>query len=264
MADILKKILQQKKKDLIELKNRYGQINLSTRDKKIIPFENVFSSSDKIRIIAEIKPASPSEGIIISEAEIPEIAKIYNEADIVAISVLTDENFFSGKYENLKIVSSLTNKPVLCKDFIIDKYQIDLAYINNADAILLIVEALNENILKKLYDYAVSLGLGVLVEFHYAENISIINNNCFKLVGINNRNLKTMTVDINNSITLKKEIKNNIPVISESGIFKAEDLIRLHTAGFKGALIGTSILKSYNIKKTLNDLINYNKKRSLL
>ncbi len=257
MDDILAKILEQKKKDVEILKSEHGIINLKNRKKEILSFEKEFAQNSRINIIAEIKPASPSEGIIISNDRIEEIAEIYNETDIAAISVLTDEHFFNGSFNNLKRVSAVTEKPLLCKDFIIDKYQIELAYINNADAVLLIVEALNREKLYELYNYAVSLGLGVLVEFHYAENADIINNSDFRVVGINNRNLKTMEVSIDNSIKLKKLLSNAGSVISESGIYKKEDLIKLELEGFSGALIGTSILKSGNIKEKLNELVYY-------
>jgi len=263
MNNILYEIISYKRKEINQLKKEFSKVNLLKREKKIHYFSQNFKGN-KVKIIAEIKPSSPSEGMIISPDRIVEIVKIYSSYEIAGISVLTDRKYFNGDYKNLEIVSNYTNKPVLCKEFIIDKFQIDLAYYFGADAILLIIEALTEKELIELYEYAQSLNLEILVEFHNEKNIDIINRNNFKIVGINNRNLDTMKVDIRNSIRLRDKIKrDDIILISESGIYKKEDLRLLEKYNFHGALIGTSILKSKNLRNKLNELVNYNKEEGV-
>ncbi len=210
----------------------------------------------QIKIIAEIKQASPSKGLLTRDFDPIRIAKTYSGAGADAISVLTDEKFFKGSLQDLRDVRQTVNLPLLRKDFIIDPYQIYEAKLYGADAILLIVAALSPGELQELKSTARSLGLHTLVEVHNEKELEIALEKQSKIVGINNRDLNTFEVDMQTSIKLKSLIPDDILVISESGIQDSADIKTLQAHGISSFLIGESFMKSADPQSTINELKN--------
>ncbi len=223
--------------------------------------QKALENAEKINIIAEFKRISPSKGVINIDAKAKEIAQLYFENGAAAISVLTEPDFFGGSFEDLKTVVAATNNriPVLCKDFIIDKRQIFQSAIAGASAILLIVAAFPEteiDKLNRLFDLAEELGLDVLVEVHTLEELKIAEQIGAKIVGVNNRNLQTFQVSLETSAALVKSAPKDAILISESGLQTREDILRLKNLGFRGFLIGETLMRSENIENDLQNLIN--------
>ena len=206
-------------------------------------------------IIAEIKKASPSQGLISREFNPIEIAKIYTEIGINAISVLTDKKFFGGDIRYLEQIREITSLPLLRKDFILDEIQILEAVACGANAILLIVAALPPKRLEQLRKFSEELGLSVLVEIHDEEELRIALDVGAGIIGINNRNLKTFQIDLNNSVHLLPLIPSSILKISESGIEKREDVEKILPQGADAFLIGTSFMKAQDKHKFLKELL---------
>ncbi len=197
-------------------------------------------------VIAEFKTQSPSKGLINGEAEASEITAAYVAAGVSGLSVLTDDRFFGGSFEDLAKARWANPKtPILRKDFMLDPYQIYEAKAHGADVILLIAESLSKSLLLELTQTAKEIGLEVLVEVHSAEELEKLNPQV-DLVGVNNRNLKTFAVDINTSVRLSEEIPAQFVKISESGISDPESIAQLRAAGFKGFLIGETFMKTDN------------------
>jgi indole-3-glycerol phosphate synthase len=194
-------------------------------------------------LIAEIKPRSPSKGQLISGDPLA-VADLYAQSSADAISVLTDETYFGGSTELLMQVRARVPQLILRKDFIIDPYQVYEAAAMGADVFLLIVAALDEQKLAKLIMLGQSLGLEALVEVHTEDEIVIALNAGAEIIGINNRNLTTLTTDLAVTESLITKVPTSIPVISESGILTTDDARRVHAAGARGILVGTSVLES--------------------
>ena len=195
-------------------------------------------------VIAEFKTQSPSKGVINAEAEVSEVTAAYVAAGACGLSVLTDDRFFGGSFEDLAKARWANPKtPVLRKDFMLDPYQIYEAKAHGADVILLIAESLSKSLLLELTQTAKEIGLEVLVEVHSAEELEKLNN-MVDLVGVNNRNLKTFEVDVNTSVQLSQQIPAQFVKISESGISDPESIAQLRAAGFKGFLIGETFMKT--------------------
>ncbi len=224
-------------------------------------FENISNSENQPAIIAEIKKASPSKGIIREDFLPSQIASIYEKSGASCISVLTDKKFFQGGFEILSCVREVTKLPLLCKDFIISAYQIYKARCFGADAILLIAAVLNNADLIYLKKVADKLNLDVLVEVHNKTELQrILKLQCFNLIGINNRDLKTFSTDLKTTINLMNNlsndvIKKNIVFISESGINSNGDLEMLQTVGIKGVLIGERFMKEKDIENSFKKLL---------
>ncbi len=242
MSDILTKIIEHKKEEVAKRKRRglfykpfWNRRQISLKERILLP---------GFHIIAEIKRASPSKGLIAKDFDPVKIAKKYEKGGASAISVLTDEKFFMGHLEYLAAIRSVVSLPILRKDFIIDEIQLEEARAFGADAVLLIVAALEPSQLKNLIDTARSLGLEALVEVHNEIELEIALSSGAELIGVNNRNLKTFEVDINLSIRLKNLVPLDIPMVAESGIKDIKDIERLKNAGIKAALIGESLIRS--------------------
>jgi indole-3-glycerol phosphate synthase len=219
-------------------------------------FLNAFQKG-KFSLIAEIKKASPSAGVIRPRFEPITLAKVYEENGASAISVLTDEQFFKGKLDDLKAAKDSTTIPILRKDFIIDELQIYESRIAGADAILLITKLLDDQQLVGMLKLTEGLGMQALIEVHNSDEVERVLKTSVKIVGINNRDLKIFRVDRKNTISLVNkypELKERI-VISESGIKKREDIAALRAAGVDGVLIGETLLKSNNIPAKIKELL---------
>ena len=201
---------------------------------------------DKISIIAEIKKASPSAGVIINDYNPVEIAKIYNANNVTCLSVLTEEDFFLGNLIHISKIKQKFNLPILCKDFFIDKFQIPLAKSYGADAILIILAGVSDDLANELYEEALRLNMSVIVEVHTVEEAEKALNFKEALIGINNRNLKTLKTDINTTYDIHNVLLNHQgPLISESGIKTKDELLDLkNKTSIKTFLIGESLLKN--------------------
>ena len=236
--DLLKKTIDVKSLNEIINKN-----NLFIDFKKKI--ENNLTNS-KSSIIGEIKKASPSAGIIIDDYNPVEIAKIYNENNVTCLSVLTEEDFFLGNLIHISKIKDKIKLPILCKDFFIDKFQIPLAKSYGADAILIILAGVSDDLANELYDEALKFNMSVIVEVHTVEEAKKALNFKEALIGINNRNLKTLKTDINTTYDIHNVLINHQgPLISESGIKTKEELLDLkNKTSINTFLIGESLLKN--------------------
>ena len=263
--NILEEIIWQKD---IEINNFKKSLPLEQLIKNIekLPstrnfIDELIHSSNQPGIIAEIKKASPSKGVFKENFDPIKIAKIYEKSGASCISVLTDKKFFQGGFEILSSVRDSTSLPLLCKDFIISAYQIYKARCSGADAILLIAAILNNSDLIYLKKIADKVNLDVLVEVHNKSELQrIIKLNCFKLIGINNRDLKTFNTNLKVTLDLMKNLSNNVVkentlFISESGISDYEDLKILKEAGVRGVLIGERFMKAENIENCFKTLL---------
>jgi len=203
-------------------------------------------TQDKISIIAEIKKASPSAGVIIDNYNPVEIAKIYNDNKVTCLSVLTEEDFFLGNLIHISKIKEQFDLPILCKDFFIDKFQIPLAKSYGADAILIILAGVSDDLANELYEEALKYKMSVIVEVHTVEEAKKALNFKDALIGINNRNLKTLKTDINTTYDIHNVlIKHQGPLISESGIKTKDELLDLkNKTSIKTFLIGESLLKN--------------------
>jgi indole-3-glycerol phosphate synthase len=206
-------------------------------------------------IIAELKKASPSKGLIRADFRVAELAAELERAGAAALSVLTDEQFFQGSLRNLELASKTTAIPCLRKDFIVDEFQLLEARANRADAILLIVAALTHFELGALYQRARSLQLDVLCEVHDAAELDRALEAGCDIIGVNNRNLHTFQVDLNTSLQLAKRIPAGVLKVAESGIESGEDIARLRVAGFDAFLIGESLMRAERPGNALRALL---------
>ena len=246
-------------KKLVPLENLIKKIEVLPQTKNFI--DEIIHSNNQPAIIAEIKKASPSKGVIREDFNPSQIASIYERCGASCISVLTDKKFFKGGFEILSTVRETTRLPLLCKDFIISAYQIYKARCSGADAVLLIAAILTNADLIYLKKIADKLNLDVLVEVHDKSELQrIIKLNCFNLIGINNRDLKTFTTDLKVTTSLMDNlsndvIKKNTVFISESGINNNKDLIMLKNHGIKGVLIGERLMKEKDIENSFKTLL---------
>lgn len=195
-------------------------------------------------VIAELKKASPSKGLIRADFDVPKLASDLEFAGAACLSVLTDEKFFQGSLHNLELASYATHLPCLRKDFILDEFQLLEARACRADAVLLIVAALTQDELVALHRSARELQLDVLVEVHDGAELDRALAAGCDLIGVNNRNLHTFRVDLNTSLELAKRIPANVVKVAESGVESAADLVRLRDAGFDAFLIGETLMRA--------------------
>lgn len=244
--NILDEIIDAKKRKLISKKSELSLEDIISKIEMISPTNASFKASllDKEEaIIAEIKKASPSAGIISENFDPISKAKEFEEKGAAALSILTEEDYFLGSIQYLKDVKSISNLPILRKDFIIDEYQIYESRLAGADCILLIASVLNDEMLKKFTELADSLELDYIIEVHDMDELSRIKNFSKAIIGVNNRDLKTFNVDINNSINLRKNFHGNNIFVSESGIKSKKDIEMLKENNINVFLIGESMMK---------------------
>ena len=252
--NILEKIIQRKIEKVNFLKkstNLRSLDELINKNKDYINFKKKVEdnlNNNKISIIAEIKKASPSAGIIIENYDPIEIAKVYNDNKATCLSVLTEEDYFLGNLDHISKIKDKIKLPILCKDFFIDKFQIPLAKSYGADAILIILAGVSDELADELYEEALKFNMSVIVEVHTVEEAKKALKFQEALVGINNRNLKTLETDINTTYDIHEILINHSgPLISESGIKTKEELLALkNKTKIKTFLIGESLLKNLN------------------
>ena len=250
--NILEKIIKKKIERIDLLKKSISLNSLDIKineNKSFINFKDKIQNNinnNKISLIAEIKKASPSAGIIVENYNPIEIAKIYNNNKATCLSILTEEDFFLGNLTHISKVKEKIKLPVLCKDFFIDKFQVRLAKSYGADAILIIIAGVSDELANELYEEALKLNMSVIVEVHTLNEAKKALNFKEALIGINNRNLKTLKTDINTTYDIHSVLINHSgPLISESGIKTKEELLDLKDkTKIKTFLIGESILKN--------------------
>ena len=252
--NILKKIINYKKKKIIFDKKK--NILFFKRNKKSLFKSQIVNNikNNKISIIAEIKKASPSKGILTKNFNPIYIAKKYVEGGATCLSVLTEDKFFLGNKNYIKQIKNKYKIPILAKDFFIDPFQIYEAKFYGADCILILLSAVNQQLAIELYDTANKCGMDTIVEVHNDKEMTFALSLKKSIIGINNRNLKTFETDINNSINLYKKfnLKNRV-VVSESGINSNKDILYIcKKTNIRTFLIGESLIKSNNIKKKIS------------
>jgi indole-3-glycerol phosphate synthase len=218
--------------------------------------------NNRLGIIAEIKKASPSKGLLKPEFDFRDIASIYMDNKVDAISILTDKNFFQGDIKYLNEIARRKTVPLLRKDFIIDEYQIYEAKANGADAILLIAEALSAQQIKDLTFAAKGCCLEVLLELHSENQLDKIDFTLNNLIGINNRDLDTFVVDTKSSVKLSRLIPHNVTLVSESGFNKKEDVRSIINSSINALLIGEHFMRSENIGASITEVKEWSKYES--
>jgi indole-3-glycerol phosphate synthase len=236
---------------LQELKRTIADADNETRD-----FKSALSAGKgEIRLIAELKKASPSKGMIRPVFDPVEIASLYERKHVSVLSILTEEDFFQGSLSYLRAVREVTSRPLLRKDFIFDDYQIYESKAHCADALLLIAAALERNQAQEYMHLAGELRLGVLFEVHNEEDLEKALLLKAEIIGINNRDLKTLKIDLSTTFRLKKEIPKDRIVVSESGIRTRDDVVTLMDAGVAAILVGTSLIAAKDIGAKIDELM---------
>jgi len=262
---ILQTIIENKQRELQHLKPKTSIEQFREKIAQMPRCRNFYQAVTKknpraINVIAEIKKASPSAGIIRADFDPVEIAKIYQDCGADAISVLTDEKYFHGRLEYIQQVKQAVNLPILRKDFIIDPWQIYEARAAGADAILLIAEALKPGELMDMIITASELTLTVLLEVHEADSLLAVRSlidfpkSGSTILGINNRNLKTMEVDLKTTARLIELLEEKKPVVTESGIRNHRDVNKMKRFGVSAILIGQSLCQQQDIKEKFTEL----------
>lgn len=267
MSNILDKIIEDKR---VEVQQRKSYTSIEQFKEQIGPLSkcrNFHKAVTKpnirgLNVIAEVKKASPSAGLIRADFDPVEIARIYKDCGADAISVLTDEKYFQGKLEYIKQIKEAVDLPVLRKDFIIDPWQIYEARAAGADAILLIADALKTADISDLMILAAELTLTVLLEVHSADTLLAVRSfigfpkKGYSVLGINNRDLATMNVDINTTGRLAELLENTNELVAESGIKTRDDVEKLISVGVRACLIGETLCKSPDIKSKFQELFD--------
>lgn len=261
----LKKVIEEKK-EIVRLKKRQRSIeelqSISLEYKKR-PFFDLFKKRflEDVRIIGEIKMASPSVGTLAEGINIARQAEIYESSGVYAISVITEERYFNGRLEFIPSVRSSTELPVLRKDFIVDAYEVYESKAAGADCVLLIGEALEKELLADCLSTAKGLNIDCLIEIHDLYTFEKVADLNGFLLGINNRDLKTLKVDISKGYKMLDYIPDNIPVIIESGIEKREEILMFMEKGVSGFLIGTALMRSKNPSELIAKLRGVNDRK---
>jgi len=232
-------------------------LDLATGAPPVRDFRSVLAQPGPIRLIAEIKKASPSAHVIRADFDPLRIAHIYETHGAACLSVLTDAPFFHGCLEHLTQVHTSVRLPVLRKDFLIDEYQVVEARLAGADAVLLIAEILDDDLLCQLLERARQLGMAALVEFHDVTNLPRVLASGADLIGVNNRDLRRFSTDIEHTLRLRDQIPCETVVVSESGIANRRDVKRLEAAGISAVLVGESLMRAADIGLAVDQLLGH-------
>jgi indole-3-glycerol phosphate synthase len=254
---ILDTIVARKKEEIAQARAARSEQELERGLESAPPardFRGALEAGSDVQIIAEIKKASPSAGIIRADFDPEAIAGIYQTHGAACLSVLTDEPFFQGHLEYLRRVRQVVALPVLRKDFILERYQLVEARLGGADAVLLIAEILDDPQLKGLQREATALGMQSLVELHDKENLPRVLDSGARLVGINNRDLRTFATRLEHTLKLAERVPADVCLVSESGIGSRADVERLRAGGIKAVLVGETLMRSRDIGTKLDEL----------
>ena len=258
MSTILDQIVAAKRQEIARAKDRTPEADLRARLGAASPPRDFFAAlacAGPIRLIAEVKKASPSRGVIRADFDPVRIAATYQGHGAACISVLTDQPYFQGRLEYLGAIREQVDLPLLRKDFIIDPYQVVEARAAGADAVLLIAECLDDEALGHLHEAIVELGMTPLVELYKPENLSRVLDVGARLIGINNRNLHTFDVDLGHTVRLREQIPDDRVVVGESGIRTRADVERLESAGVQAILVGESLMASDDVGAAVDELL---------
>lgn len=261
MSTILDEILEQKRREVAAAKERMPLESLLSRIpsvQKMLPvrgFEQAIREASRPALIAEVKKASPSAGLIRADFDPVNIARQYERSGATCLSVLTDEHFFQGHLDYLRDIRQIVRIPVMRKEFIIDRYQIAEARVTGADCVLLIAECLDDVQLHDLYNYARSLGMDVLIELYDLENVSRVLATGTKLLGINNRDLRTFVTSLEHTFKVKQQVPADVLLVSESGIATHADIQRLRSEGIAAVLVGESLMRQPDISIAVRSLM---------
>lgn len=258
MANVLDKIVAQKRIEIAAAKRRRTQDELTRAAADAPPVRDFLAAlraASDVGLIAEIKKASPSAGLIRDDFDPVEIARIYEAHGAACLSVLTDEQFFQGHLDYLTAVRNAVSLPVLRKDFILDRYQVVEARAAGADAVLLIAECLDDATLTELYEHILSFGMTPLVELYEPANLIRVLALKPSLLGVNNRNLKTFVTDLKHTVHLAAKTPAETLLVSESGIRTREDVLRLKAAGCRAILVGETLMRSPDIGRVVDELL---------
>jgi indole-3-glycerol phosphate synthase len=255
---VLDQIVATKRGEIEAARRRRPEQSLVKELASALPLRNFFTplaTPGPIRLIAEVKKASPSKGVIRVDFDPVEIAREYAAHGATCLSVLTDESYFQGHLDYLTQIRAAVNLPVLRKDFILDRYQVLEARAAGADAVLLIAECLDDCHLRSLHDEIVALGMSPLVEFYEPENVQRVFDTGATLIGINNRDLRTFQTDLDHTIRLRPRIPDECVLVAESGIRTRADVLRLQDAGVDAMLVGETLMASPDIGAAVDALL---------
>jgi indole-3-glycerol phosphate synthase len=258
MTSVLEQIVAAKRAQIAAAKAARPEAELRSAAECAPPPRNFFeplAAGGPIRLIAEVKKASPSAGLIRADFRPVETAQIYERHGATCLSVLTDEPYFQGSLDDLRRVREAVGLPVLCKDFILDGYQLLEARAAGADAVLLIAECLDDCNLRKLHNEAVALGMTPLVELYEPQNLTRVFDAGATLIGVNNRDLRTFKTDLEHTLRLRERIPDQCVLVSESGIRTRADVERLAAAGVDAILVGESLVASADIGAAVDALL---------
>ncbi len=258
MSTILDKIMATKRADIDRVKAATPEVELRARLANAPPVRDFFTplaAGGPIKLIAEVKKASPSAGVIRADFDPVSIARTYEAHGATCISVLTDEAYFQGRIEFLSQIRRAVDVPVLRKDFILDTYQVVEARAAGADAVLLIVECLDDCNLRKLFNVTCELGMTPLVELYRPENLQRVFDAGATLIGVNNRDLHTFQVELEHSIRMRDRVPDECVLVGESGIKTREDVQRLESAGVDAILVGESLMRELDIGAAVDRLL---------
>jgi indole-3-glycerol phosphate synthase len=260
MATILDQIVAAKRAEIERLKAATPEESLRARLANAPPVRDFFTplaATGPIKLIAEVKKASPSAGVIRADFDPVAIARTFEAHGATCISVLTDEPYFQGRLEYLAQTRAATNIPLLRKDFILDEYQLIEARLAGADAVLLIAECLDDCNLRKLFNAACELDMTPLVELYEPENLQRVFDAGATLIGVNNRNLHTFQVDLAHTIELRNRVPDECALVAESGIKTRADVERLQAAGIDAILVGESLTREPDIGAAVDRLLGH-------
>jgi indole-3-glycerol phosphate synthase len=258
MATILDKIVATKWGEIERAKSALPERELRARlgdAPAVRDFFTPLAAGGPIRLIAEVKKASPSAGVIRADFDPVAIARTYEEHGAACISVLTDETYFQGRPEYLTQIKAGVGLPVLRKDFILDPYQVIEARVTGADAVLLIAECLDDCHLRSLFNAICELGMTPLVELYEPGNLQRVFDAGATLIGVNNRNLRTFEVDLRHTIRMRERVPDQCVLVGESGIKTRDDVLQLESAGVDAMLVGESLTREADIGAAVDRLL---------
>lgn len=258
MPTILDDIVKTKHQEIARAKAAVpeGELRARLTDAPVLrDFFAPLAAAGPIKLIAEVKKASPSKGVIRADFDPVAIARIYEESGASCLSILTDEPYFQGRLKYLTQIRAAVSLPLLRKDFILDTYQLLEARVAGADAVLLIAECLDDCNLRKLHNEAIELGLTPLVELYEPANLPRVLAAGATLIGVNNRDLKTFAVDLGHCIALRNQVPLDAVFVAESGIHGRADVLRLEEAGVDAMLVGESLMREADIGAAVRRLL---------
>jgi indole-3-glycerol phosphate synthase len=258
MATLLDTIVASKRKELAAARARVSEYELERRLTEAPPVRDFRAALERrpgMQVIAEVKKASPSAGILRADFDPVQIARIYEDHGAACLSVLTDEPFFQGRLAYLAAIRTAVTIPLLRKDFILDRYQLLEARLAGADAVLLIAEILQGPALAQLLRQTWDLGMEALVELYDAANLPRVRDSGARLIGVNNRDLRTFVTRLEHTLELAAHVPAGCCLVSESGIRTRQDVLRLEAAGVRAILVGETLMRAPDIGAKLKELL---------